>query len=690
MSHPKHNHGVRVSCLSLLILSIFGSRPSFSGDDSSLANDSDRKGRAGSTNSEEWSDFARFVPADAGVFVRMRRVADAEAALTRTHLHELLALPTGGASPATALRKTAAQFLGLDPELHRESVGRVGMGFVARSWGGSSRGVWLVRVGPSGPLEDWFPLSQRQHQGAMGAAQFFRMPQGHMVAIRDNLAAIGRSWGPGTPFDQVLALMADPGGSALADDPAYQALCRHLPDNALAAVYVTHENGPSAWAGAAGGQMAGFDRAVFALYEKEGTLDLAIRASLPIPDSQPPLTRATLDRLLQLPQTTLFATAFTWDSQRWLSSAAVRLSEDWSRYASLFHALTITAGEEGNEPLRLGPHAIMAWGQDLRSDSAAPPLAFMIECRDGVRVRERINTVVHRVLGLVQVLDAGAGETLRIIEHRHLGVPISHVPLAPFAERSTLRLARFTFTLDPSWTFWNGWLIVSLTRDHLEQILEAQFGILPTLNSVPEARGLRQETTPRSTVTLIQTGLAADVLNRWLGAFQRGEPSLLDPQWWGAPGAAEASGTMRLGIGMRIAQEPGMVEVVDVYPDTPADGLLRPGDLIFALDGDVLSLESPNADLRRQWSGSGVGPHRRLRVLRDDRMLDVELIAPHSADSADLPAVNPAHIVKELAALGRSLEFASYTVSALDKTHYAARLTLRFVPDRVTEAPDGK
>ena len=157
----------------------------------------------------------------------------------------------------------------------------------------------------------------------------------------------------------------------------------------------------------------------------------------------------------------------------------------------------------------------------------------------------------------------------------------------------------------------------------------------------------------------------------------------------------------------------GTVEVARVYADTPAAGRLQVGDRIIGIDGSLLDLSRPGADFRRRLDKSTADPGPTLRVQRGTTTLDVLLPLAPSRDRKEAaspnrdrreaatpnlslrqrysfrdegeaqgpyPAIHPADAVRELASLGRTLQFAIFAVQASEEDLYSARLTLRFPP----------
>jgi hypothetical protein len=438
------------------------------------------------------------------------------------------------------------------------------------------------------------------------------------------------------------------------------------------------------------------DRAVLGLYEGQGRIHVAIRASLAAPHSKPELSAAAVERLLQLPQTTLFASATTVDLEAaYEATTKSPLPGTLGRYLALLRGIWSPPLEvPDGRPPQLGPHVIAAWGQDLTEGGTSPQLVVMVECTDGRAVRDKARETAERMIRLIRVIEpAEVANALTITQSRHLGVTIQRVSLTDYVKKSRLPLVKLLAGAEPAWAVWNGWLYFALSHQHIERIIDAQFGLLPTLATVPDVRALRP---PRAgpagwaVLSIIQPGLATDVLDQWLKAYEAESPSLLDPIWW--PGQTSVGGPeqRRLGIGVRVGQEPGAVVVARVYPNTAAEGRLQPEDRIIGIDGHLLSLTSSNTDLRKRWAESTARPGPTLRVWRGGTAIEMVLPKKAREESEAEARIRPADAVRELASLGRTLEFVSFAVNVSDERHYSARLSLRLGPGQVSNASSAR
>jgi predicted metalloprotease with PDZ domain len=218
-------------------------------------------------------------------------------------------------------------------------------------------------------------------------------------------------------------------------------------------------------------------------------------------------------------------------------------------------------------------------------------------------------------------------------------------------------------------------LIVALNRKHLERILDARFGLVPTLATVDDTRGARLNPHRQTAVFVVQGELAADVLDRWLANAAADGDSLLAPAWWDRVVAAEID--QRLGLVLDDDGKAGMAVVLGVHPNAPSGAGLRTGDRIVAVDGAVLDLGRPAADLRQRWLEAPADRSVVLRVLRGDEASEVAVAPLRAEDRGFATQIQPVQALRELAAVLRAVPFATFVAYATDERHYSARVTLR-------------
>ena len=632
--------------------------------------------------------MARFVPADVPIFVSTRHLDQLENALARTRAWKLLPLiaPTSSRTGnPLALRRAVTSLLRARKPSIMRGVMRSELSLAATSWTKLSSAVWLLRVENPRTRREWFPLNQRVGYTKIGDAEYFKTKDGTSVCMREGIVALAREAGPGSIFSRTLGLMAGRSGRALSQLPSYRTHSSYLPPNHLAVAFLTPDQDsvstppaitPSWWAKA--------KHVVIGLYEGKDRLDIAVRAELSQKRPREKLSAQAIQRFRSLPSTTLFASVTKVDFQRALAMAGSAGSgSTLGRYLRLLASMP---NAEKAAPLNwptLGPHAIVAWDQDFREGTTTPQAAIMLECSDGQGALRHLQHLAGQLIQLIQAVEPASIENgLRMVRRTHLGSTITSIPLRGYADESSLPFMKVVAHIEPAWTVSRGWLIVALSPQHVERILGAHIGLLPTLDVVPDVLWLPRGPANRSMLSITQADLAAQHMREWIAAASQGAPSLLDPALWSRPADQNRQPPPRLGIGMASAQEPGVVVVARVYPETAADGRLQIDDRILGIDGKLLSLVHPNADLRQAWLTTDTRPGPIARVSRDGTIIDIQLPKerPNNVSVMSTLRKSPADALRELASIAENIQFASLAVLAGEDDHFSARLSLRFSP----------
>jgi len=324
---------------------------------------------------------------------------------------------------------------------------------------------------------------------------------------------------------------------------------------------------------------------------------------------------------------------------------------------------------------------IAAWDQDLRSGRSTPQLAFMVRVQSEEVVRGLVTKMTTAILDLIQAADPVSSEAVPTMNRtEHLGFSITWFDLSRYAKQSRYPLVRLFEFVEPCWTIHDGWWIAALSRDHLERIIDAQSGLLPTLGSVADVTALTAQRASRTSMTIIQGDLAAQTLYLWINDLQAGKASLLNPTFWNSDGYVEPRNA--IGFVPRQPELPGVVIVGQTEDGSPIDGLLQPGDRIIGVDGKLLSLTSPTAEMRRLWlSNATAGQGLTLRIERNQSQFDVVVSdPPRTATSVEAMGMKPGDAIRELASLASGLQFASMTAYSTQPDRYSARVSLRFRP----------
>ena len=115
---------------------------------------------------------------------------------------------------------------------------------------------------------------------------------------------------------------------------------------------------------------------------------------------------------------------------------------------------------------------------------------------------------------------------------------------------------------------------------------------------------------------------------------------------------------------------------------------MQAGDWIVGINGRLLAMNSPSADLQNRWAGSTNVAGTALRIVRGQNMLEVTVPSPSAAARNSAPQTEPARALREISSLGRTLEFATFEVEASVQRRYSARVSLRFAPAQASSSSE--
>ncbi len=634
--------------------------------------------------------IVRFVPAATKLFVEMRRPDEVEVALRESQVGLLWSMAAGrppNPEKPSALRAALTEFLAPNQTVNVEELMKAEMGLMAPSWSDLSSAVWFVRLPKPDVLDRWFPKDRRQETTGATAESLFRMTDGMIVGVRDGIVAMARRGDEAALVREVFRLMVGGGAETLQNSPVYRELVEYLPGKTLAVVYWARDAGEPEPTNIVSSLLPPIDHAVLGVSAGEGRIELAIRAALSTPQSPKTLSGQAVDRLMKLPATTLAACATTTDFHPTANTAPGTGTLDWWVKTLSFVTGLASGNDDTAQPLPFfGPHLILAWDQDLTAAGSSPQLALLMETQTARQLEAQFEAIIEPLIGQDAQngsVDDSVSKPL-ITRNTHFGVSIAQTSLYPEFDGLglglPLPLSQLMDELPLSWAAHGDWFIVALSREHIERILDAQFGLVPALSNVRDVQALRKRRGSHTSIVLLQPDLVSDVLQRWVAARPEPSSKKLNPSMFAEPSLAEAVQRNRLGIGMQVEPEPGTVVVARVYPDTAADGHLLPDDRIIGLDGRLLDMESPNADLRRRWADPSAEHGHTFRVQREDTTIEVFLkhdapeVRPEDLLTRSLPAI------RGLASALRSIRFASVTVHPTAERPFSALVSLRLAP----------
>ncbi len=622
--------------------------------------------------------FAKFVPATTKLFVELRRAGEVDRVLRDAEVSRLWSLATSlpdEPKKPSDVRSALTAFLATDPAVSADELMKFEMGLTASSWSDLGSAVWFVRIPDNRLLDRWFPPNRRQETAGTAGDHLFRMTDGMMVAVRGGIVAMTRGGDDAVLVRDSFRLMLGGGGDSLQDSTSYRQLAGYMPGKLIALVYWAEGDQESQSQPMAASVLPKLARALVGVAASADKVDFAVRAALAAPEQHKKLGSPAVDRLLQMPATTLFAFTTTIDVNSSALTTTGQASMGWPSALSLLTGLPPADIAATLESVQPGPHFILAWDQDLSAGGSALQASLQVESKDAQRLAAEFEAKLDALVSDNAHGESpdGPGAKPAISRDSHFGLPIGTVKLNPASNSAPLLFSQEAREL--AWTVHGDWFMVAFSRDHLTRMLDAQFGFVPTLSSIPDVQSLRKRPSGHTSIMLFQPDLASDTIQRWFAADSLSANH--DPSLPTEPAKTTPAEYGRLGIAMFVEQEPGTVVVARIYEDTAADGRLFPDDRIIGVDDRLLKMESPNTDLRRLWEEPSPAGGHTLRVQRENTTLEVFLKhdEPRPASNDLLARAAPA--LREFAAVVRNIRFASVTVHPTDERHWSALLSMR-------------
>ncbi|MGB0715253.1 MAG: hypothetical protein ACPGXK_05205 [Phycisphaerae bacterium] len=620
------------------------------------------------------TDLASLVPVDTGLFVTINQPEELDFAMARARGWQLLALLAGrdpAKMPEFTLRRALEEFIGDESSLRLDGIMNSELGMMAENWNDLRDSAWLVRPESEAVLRRWFP-----GLGESGS-NLVHTESGLVVTARRDCALLNRSGG--NTFGRAVVLLAGRKLPTLYDDPRYQELSSFLPGRPLATAYLHQPSREKQEL--IPGLPTSMSRAVIGLYEGRGKIDVSIRGALDDLQVATELNNECVQRLFQLPDTTMLASAFTPGEQLTGVATSGMAATSNGRLDEVQRIITMLrsmqGGQDAIDPFEnLGPHVILAWDIDMRPGKNSPQLAVMTPCGDPEKTMRGMDELARNLQQLVNLAENVPVASLpRIRRAKHLGIGVNSLTLSRYAEVSALPFVQLLKDVEPTWTVHEDWFVFGLSRDHVERMIDARHGLIATCGAEGDAAELASRKRKLSSLAILQPDLAANVINDWLTDWKNGKPSFLDQKYWERRDVDRRPA--RLGIGMVTEQIPGVVQVARVYPGTIADGYILPGDRIVGLDGVLLSLKAPNADLRGRWLQSDqTRDTRTFRVDRGGEVIEVEL-SVRRWNNMQASAFDPALMLQEFSAMASKIQFSSFSTFVTEPNRFAAQASLR-------------
>jgi hypothetical protein len=647
--------------------------------------------------------LAKYVPADAGLYVEVRQAADLLIPLTEPQMWLALADIVG--QPARVeeteeWRRRIAATIGMSPADAIQRLFSQRVAFVGERLGRAQDAAVLCL--PSGDVAQlvagWRPTAVSTD----GRVTRYQLAGGVGLGVRDGLLVFGDATAAGRVFPRVLEVIARESAPSLAENPDFRKLLArappdpdgilflrlgeasgearpapaatpptasaagHTPQTAPETAPATMPQRPAAAFPELPGPLRGAENVLLALHRDRRLLHISAvgdAARTRTPRSAPALA----DIVTTLPERTLLAWCEALDFPALLQAARQLPPRSALRIA-------MDLQEKGGAPKRLaealaGPTclAVGVVTPAVRTVTAPPipAVALLVRTRDAEAATNEFRTLFHASASAYNLLALkfGLPAPLPAIEPLQIGAAGGEcVELSPLLGPNPAGTALGELHL--AWALDDDVLILASHIDWLRQIVRARHGETGQLATVL-ALAQHKPSQRSETIFVAQTGPIADLGGLWLKYLESSAPHTLDENWWRSyqPGGQPP----RLGIDVTNLGEARRLRVDRVTSGAPAEALLRAGDEIVGCSGRRFTTSQPVQEMQR---GIAERPNARwldLWVERDGRVIVKRL---------PLPFVDPVQLLRRTIAIGKIAQRVVYLDDGPDAAGSRGFLTL--------------
>lgn len=592
------------------------------------------------------TSLARVVPADVGLYIELRDADDLLVPLAEPQLWLTLADLAGqpAALGETAhWRRRVEQTIGLSPTdairaLFSKQVAYVGEGLLR-----SRDAVVICRPGdpPRSLIDKW----DAKPLPTAGRIAVYRLPNRVAAAVSSDTLIFGNV-GSGGMFDQVVSHLEHGARGPLADDSVYQSLLSRTAANPDGLLFARLNKGLTAIAGDAGlpALMHDASAVLFALYrDPRGNL---LHVSV-VSDAQR-AGAAGDEALMRISGTLPKQTLVSWTGN--INLDALATMGDLLPQRSLLRLGLDIQQRVGNLPELssvLAPQASLAVGVVVPANRRipAPPIpagAALLTTRDPQSAMREFNRLVDSSLAIFKLLALqlpGAPELPLVLDVEVAGHPVRKLDLTPLLGPDPARSP--LGELHVCWAIDGDVLIITTHSDWMRQILESRAGATPRLSSVLRLTHPRSVQHPEA-IFVAQPGPISDLGSFWLRFLERTMPAATREDWWRnyQPGGRG----VRLGLQVvRHAEQPRLI-VRSVRPDSPAAGLLEPGDEILGCNHRRFATSQPVREALQELERR---PNARWIDVLIERNRIVQVVR------VPIPFVDPVEVLRRIVAIGQ-------------------------------------
>ncbi len=622
------------------------------------------------------ASLAAVVPADAGLFVELRGVLGSDPRSRDDSAERLYTLLVGSESLDSAdVRAAFLSGLGLENSEDLRELFSHQLAVAAPSWRSLAEGVIVVRLHAGSRLvRDVFAPDRVETMDRKNDVAVFRTRSRLSAATNGDVLIISQRNHDASLYRKMVRILLNEPVDSLVNDATYLAQTADLPSDHDGVLYVRLDV-PEQGREASDSLLASLSRLAVGIQFRPQHVDFSVHASRTNPVVAPRATSLSLERLKNLPLTTLAA----WHTEIDVRNAFRVISKRQQAMVDSPHLgllMRIVNLDEFERDVldHLGPGALVTWDQNLGAGPEIPQLAIQLASDDSVRCAERIADAIQTVVNWFDIKNRGlSGRKLRLSRTHYLGTQLYEISLPnepdPASEWDVLGGIR------PAFAAVADSLVLALSADQIRSIIDARVGLAPTLASLRDWVELGGSSKPAALFGMAQPVLAGQVVDRWLSS-----PDSVMSRWLtqGMVSTHDAETrtptALLLGIGAQRGDSPGTLKIARVYSNGRTHGYLRPDDVIHGINGSLLSLSHPTEDLRRIAMETAAKGSWVFRVQRDGEFTEVAVPVRGITDASADPKV----ALRQLQSLFRQIDFGSIRAEPTQANGLRAHVTVRF------------
>lgn len=621
--------------------------------------------------------LARFVPADVGLYVELRSAEDLLLPLIEPQLWITLADLTGQPArldESELWRRRVKQTVGLTPEQAIRNIFSNCAALASESWTGSGDAIVLGRA--SQPARDVIRGWPTQPLPSPGRASVYRLPNNVGLVVLDDVLLFGDRTSTRV-FPEALRLMETQRQARLSDDPTFRNLRARVPfepdglvfarlgadrptsrptsTSAPTSAATTSPTTPSArtWLP----RLLDASQNVLLAMKRDGrALHFSAVGDAPARGGSPSESMRTL--VESLPADTLTAWAGRVDYDELLRTIQALPPQHALRIFCQLHERLGTLEQflhslDSDVCLALGSVDREATGD---ATPPVPALALIIPVRDRAKATTEFRELMHSSLSIVKLLllkRTGELPFPPLQTHVAGDLVVEVLDLSPLLERVFGPAAKNTLQI--TWTVDEDVLVIATHLDWLVDVVAARHDRQERLSpDVLALHGLVGSI--RDSLFIAQTGAIADLGSEWIEYLQATAPDTLSESWWRSyqPGGPNT----RLGVQVTADNQRGRLAVQSVTPGSPADGVIREGDVIVGVNRRRFATSQP---VNEVLDGVESRPDARWvdLLVERDRIVRVHRVV--------LPFVDPVTVLQRLIAIGQLVNRVAYAELVSDE-----------------------